>query len=76
MAEHGTIGVDHDLNESYKMSSSCVYKIGDFGHVTRPKSSEEGAASDTGDARFLSLERFTETWIDLKKSDIFSFGLT
>ena len=72
MAE--TVSVDSELNESYKQLSCSIYKIGDFGHVTKNRSSRDGpAASDTGDARYLSLERFTETWENLEKSDIFRY---
>ena len=69
------VSVDKDLNESFKKLSKSIFKIGDLGHVSRARSSND-PASDTGDARFISIERFQETWIDLKKSDIFSLGLT
>ena len=68
------VSVDKDLNESFKKLPSSIYKIGDLGHVSRAKSSSD-PISDTGDARFISIERFQETWLDLTKSDIFSLGL-
>ena len=68
------VSVDKDLNESFKKLSTSIYKIGDLGHVSRAKSASD-PISDTGDARFISIERFQETWLDLTKSDIFSLGL-
>lgn len=69
------VSVDKDLNESFQKLATPIYKIGDLGHVSRARSTSD-PITDTGDARFISIERFQESWTDLTKSDIFSFGLT